>query len=96
MAVDGSAAPALIIEASHAVRDIYGVLGTPADADVTVELRVNGAAYCTLTFLAGTTVSDAKDGNALPPLHAKDQVTLGVLSVGQFQPGGDLSVAIRL
>jgi hypothetical protein len=96
LAVDGSAAPPLVIEASHGVRDIYAVLGTAADANVAVELRVNGATYCTLTFLPGTTVSDATDGSGLPPLHAKDQVTLGVLSVGQVQPGSDLTVLIRL
>jgi hypothetical protein len=96
LAVDGSAAPPLVIEASHGVRDIYAVLGTAADASVTVELLVNGAPYCTLTFPAGTTVSDATDGSALPPLHAKDQVTVGVLSVGKVQPGSDLTVLIRL
>jgi hypothetical protein len=96
LAVDACAAPALIIEASHAVQDVYGVLGTPADANVAVELRMNGAAYCTLTFLAGATVSDAKDGNALPPLRANDRVTVAVLSVGIVQPGADLTVLVRL
>jgi hypothetical protein len=96
LAIDGSAAPPLIIDESHAVRDVYAVLGTAADATVTTELRVNGATYCTLTFLAGANVSMAKAGKELPPLRSGDQVTLAVTSVGQTQPGADLTVLIRL
>ena len=81
--MDRSAAPPLVVEAAHAVTDVYAVLGTAADAEVAVEVRVDGAAYCTLTFLPGATVSDATDGNALPPLARGRQVTLGVLSVGR-------------
>jgi hypothetical protein len=78
------------------VRDVYAVLGTAADATVTTELRVNGETYCTLTFLAGANVSMAKAGKELPPLRSGDQVTLAVTSVGQTQPGADLTVLIRL
>ena len=50
LAVDQSAAPALVMEASHSVRDVYAVLGTAADAAVGLQLNVNGAPYCQLTI----------------------------------------------
>jgi hypothetical protein len=96
LAVDASAAPPLIVEAPHSVRDVYGVLGGPADAEVEVQLNVNGTPYCMLRFGAGLFVSDSIDGNTLPPLPSGSQVTLSVLSVGQAIPGADLTVLIRL
>jgi len=96
LAVDGSAAPAVVIEAAHAVKDVYAVLGTAADAEVRVEVKVDGATYSTLTFLPGATVSDATDGNALAPLAAGSKVTIGVVAVGQVLPGADLTVILRL
>ncbi len=53
LAVDQSAAPALVMEASHSVRDVYAVLGTAADAAVGLQLNVNGASYCQLTLPRG-------------------------------------------
>ena len=50
LAVDQSVAPALVMEASHSVRDVYAVLGTAADAAVGLQLNVNGASYCQLTI----------------------------------------------
>jgi len=96
LAVDGSAAPAVVVEAGHAVKDVYAVLGTAADAEVRVEVKIDDAAYCTLTFPPGATVSDAKDGNALPPLAARSKLTIGVAAVGASYPGADLTVIIRL
>ena len=43
LAVDQSAAPALVMDASHSVRDVSAVLGTAADAAVGLQLNVNGA-----------------------------------------------------
>ena len=65
LAVDQAAAPPLLVEASHAVRNIYAVLGTAADSPVTLQLNLNDAPYCALTFPTGGTVSDAVDGNSL-------------------------------
>jgi len=78
------------------VRDVYVMLGKPGDAEIQVELKVDGGSYCTLTFLAGMTVSDAVDGRGLAPLIDGSQVTLDVLSVGSGSPGADLTVLIRL
>ena len=96
LAVDAMAAPALVVDTSHSVRDVYAVLGASADAAVGLNVNVNGAPYCSLTFAAGSTFSTAVDGSTLPPLSAPAQVTLAVTSVGQTYPGADLTVVIRL
>jgi hypothetical protein len=96
LAVDQAAAPALVMEASHSVRDVYAVLGTAADAAVGLQLNLNGASYCQLTFVTGATLSNTVNGNTLAPLPSGAQVTLSVLSVGQTNPGSDLTVIIRL
>jgi hypothetical protein len=96
LAVDQSVAPALVIEASHSVRDVSAVLGKAADAPVGLQLNVNGASYCQLTIAAWATASNTVDGKTLAPLPAGAQVTLSVLSVGSTVPGSDLTVTIRL
>jgi hypothetical protein len=96
MAVDQCAAPALIVEEAHAVRDVYAILGTAADAAVQLQLNVNGAAYCELTFAAGAILSNSVDGFGRPPLEANSHLTLSILSVGQTYPGADLTVVMRL
>ncbi len=96
LAVQQSAAPPLVVESAHSVRDVYAVLGTAADAPVTLQLNVNGAAYCTVAFVTGQTVSNATSGSALPALPQGAQVTLSVQAVGQTLPGADLTVIIRL
>jgi len=96
LAVQQPVAPPIVLEASHAVRDIYAVLGTAADAVVQVQVNLNGALYCALTFPAGATMSSSVNGNTLPPLTAGAQLTGAVTSVGQTNPGANLTVLIRL
>jgi len=96
LAVDQFAAPALVVDASHSVRDIVAILGTAADATVNLQLNINGASWCKLSFSVGAIVSSTVDGFGLPVLTAGAQLTLSVLSVGQTYPGADLSVIIRL
>ncbi len=96
LAVDDDAGPALVVEAPHAVRDVYAVVGQAADAPVQLRLNMNAAPYCTLTFMPGMIVSTSVDGFTLPPLAAGSKITLSVLSVGQVYPGADLTVLIRL
>jgi hypothetical protein len=91
-----NAAPALIVDSSHAVRDVYAVLGQAADAPVQLQVNVNGAQYCQLTVAKGQVTSNTVLGNALPPLIAGTQITLSILAVGQTYPGSDLTVLIRL
>jgi hypothetical protein len=96
LAVDQSAAPAIVVETARSVRDVSAVLGTAADSEVDVQLNLNGAAYCTLTFQPNQTLSAILDGGALPPLPTKGQITLSVLTTGATCPGADLTVLIRL
>jgi hypothetical protein len=96
LAIDQSAAPAIVVDATHSVRDMFAVLGTSADADVSLDIRVDGATYCQLTFPPGAIVSNSVSGFGLPPLKSGAQITLAVLSVGQTYPGADLTVLVRL
>jgi hypothetical protein len=96
LSIDQSAAPALVVDAAHSVRDVYAVLGAAADAAVQLQLSVNGAPYCQLVFEANETISNDANGLSLAPLAAGDQITLAVQAVGQDYPGADLTVIIRL
>jgi hypothetical protein len=96
LAVDQCAAPPLPMDAPHAVREIYAVLGTAADAQVQLQLNVNGSAYCAFAFDPTRTVSHSVAGSTLPPLTAGSQVTLSILSIGQAYPGADLTVLILM
>jgi hypothetical protein len=96
LAVDQLAAPVLIVEASHAVRDVFAVLGTAADAQVQLQVNVNGAPYCQLSFDPATLLAASVNGNGLAPLASSSKITLSVLSVGHAYPGADLTVIIRL
>jgi hypothetical protein len=86
----------LVVEAAHSVRDIFAVLGTVADAVVSLRVDVDGAPYCTLSIPAGATTSPAVTGSVAGPLAAGAKVTLAVLAVGQTYPGANLTVLIRL
>jgi hypothetical protein len=96
LAIEQSVAPAIVVEAAHSVQDVFAILGTAADAQVQVQVTVNGAVYCTLTFAPGSTASNSILGSTLPPLQEMAQVTVAVLSVGQTNAGADLTVIIRL
>ena len=96
LAVEQSAAPAIVVDATHTVRDVFAVLGTVADAPVNLQLNLDGAAWCTLTVAAGAITSAAVTGNGLGPLTAGAKLTLSVLTVGQTYPGADLTVVVRL
>jgi hypothetical protein len=96
LSVQTSAAPSLIVDADRAVRDIYGILGTPASgAGVTLQVNRNGRAYSTVQFQPGSTTSIVTNGFGLPALRAGDVVSLDVTGVGTINPGSDLTLAIR-
>lgn len=96
LAVDQSAAPAVVVETARSVRDVCAYLGTAADAQVQARVNVNNSPYCTLTVDAGAIVSTAIDGGTLPPLPTGALITLSVLQTGATYPGADLTVLIRL
>jgi len=96
LAVQESIAPPLVVDAPHAVRDIFAVLGTSADGPVQVQVKLNGSPLGTVTVPAGLTVSNSVSGFGLPALAAGAILSAGILSVGQTYPGADLTVVVRL
>lgn len=100
LAIQTSAAPPLVIDEAHSVRDIFAVVqDAPAGAPVQLAVKVNGTLYCSLTIAAGNTVSNTVSGFGLTPLQSMDEITLDIVSVGSTAattPGRDLTVTIRL
>ncbi len=100
LAIQNSAAPPLVIEDGHSVRDIFATMTeAPIGAPVQMQLKQNGIQYCTLTVPAGTASSNIVAGFGLPPLIPQAVLTLDITSVGQAAgttPGRDLTVTIRL
>jgi len=97
LAIHSGATPDLVIEASHSVRDVYAVVRQPSTgAPIVLELKQDGSPYCTLSIPEGATISSSVDGFSLPPLREGARLSLDITSVGQSNPGGDLTVIVRL
>ncbi len=97
LAVDACAAPALIVESSHTVREVYAALGAAADAPVSLQLNVDGNPYgAPLVFAPESQVSTSNPGYTLPPLIEGSKITVSTNSVGSARPGRNLTVIIRL
>ena len=96
LAVDSNPAPNVVVEAAHAVQDVYAIVKqAPAGGPITITLSQNGSAYCTLTIPDGGTVSPSVDGFGMP-LLAQAQLSIAITEVGQMTPGSDLTVILRL
>jgi hypothetical protein len=100
LAIQSDVAPPLIVDGTHAVRDIFAMV-REASTEFPIELRVkqSGTEYCLLSIPAGMTISNAVDGFGLPPLTTGAEVSVDIISVGQTatsSPGRDLTVTIRL
>jgi hypothetical protein len=96
LAVDDTVAPPLVVDASHSVRDVYAILGKAADGPIQVQVKLDDAPYCTLSFATGAIVSNTISGLSVSPLVVGSKLTLSVLAVGTVYPGADLTVLIRL
>lgn len=100
LAIQTDAAPPLLVESAHSVRDVYAVVkDAPTGAPISLRVTQNGNPYCQLTIPAGATVSNVVDGFALGPLLVKAQIGLDITSVAQTAdttPGRDLTITIRL
>ena len=100
LAIQTNAAPPLIMDDTHSVRDVYAVVGqAPSGAPVTLVVTQNGQPYCQLTIPVNGTISNIVDGFALGPLQAQAQIGLDITSVTQTagtSPGSDLTVTVRL
>ena len=98
LAVQQNAAPPLLIEATHAPRDIRASVTEAPATSVILQLLQNGTPYCDLTIPASQTVSQIIDGKILPPLQSGATLRLDLVQVGQASqgaPGRDLTVTVR-
>jgi hypothetical protein len=94
--VDSNPAPNVVVEAAHAVQDVYAVVKqAPAGGVVQIALSQNGSPYCTLTIPDGSTISQDVDGFGMP-LLAQAQLSIAITEVGQTSPGSDLTVILRM
>ena len=92
------ATPPLMVDDSHAVRDVYATLRQPAAGAVRVRVRQDTAEYCVLQIPANATRVWV-DGFKLGPVRAKSGLTFDVIGVPQASdafPGSDLTVTLRM
>lgn len=111
LATQTNAAPALIVQKTHAVRDIWASMGQAAQGySIAVDILQNGAAYCSFVIPpqgsvgASGTVDETKavlyvDGASLPPLEEGATLTMNVAlqasGTTSLNPGKDLTVTVR-
>lgn len=98
-----NAAPPILIEADHAVRDVRGNLGQAAQGyTVVVQLLQSGRNYCSFQINSNTRESAVLDGIDLPALTKLSMLSMNVFlqPVNGFDglpvPPKDLTVTIRL
>jgi hypothetical protein len=100
LAIQTDAAPPLVVESSHSIRDVFAVVRTaPTGSPIQLQVTQNGQLYCGLTIPIGARISNVADGFALGPLQVNAQIGLNIISVSQTSgtlPGSDLTVTIRL
>lgn len=103
LATQQNATPPLVIEASHAIRDIRAnVNQAPSGYNILINVLQNTAPYCALTINTDTSISAVLDGANLPPLIEGSaismNISLGLVEnySGSMSPGRDLTVTIRL
>ncbi|MBV9301364.1 MAG: phage tail protein [Acidobacteriaceae bacterium] len=108
LATEQNAAPPLLVEANHAVRDLRATLSQPAQGyTTTVTVLQNGTPYggdsAVLSIAPGELTSNIVDGVTLPPLEENAALTVNIAldvdpssgTPSTVSPGRDLSVTIR-
>jgi hypothetical protein len=90
LATQTSAAPALVVQNTHAIRDIWASVGQAAQGySISIDVLQNSAEYCSFlipvqgTATANGTVDQTKaalyvDGSTLPPLQEGAMLTMNV------------------
>ena len=100
LAIQTDAAPLLLMDTAHSVRDIYAVVKeAPTGTAISMQVTQNGTSYCPLTIPINAVISNDVGGFALGPLAEKAQIGLDITAVTQTSgtsPGSDLTVTIRL
>lgn len=97
LSIQADAAPPLLVDDPHSVRDIWAMVSQAADGDIQLQLNQNGTPYCSLTIPQGNTRASV-DGYGMP-LKGQLPLTLDVVAVPQdpsLFPGADLTVTIRM
>jgi hypothetical protein len=103
LATQQNAAPPLLVEASHAVRDIRMALSQPPTGYVvTVDLLQNGSEYCQLIYDPSQAIpTSVIDGENLPAMMEAAQLTINITVTlipnysAALNPGNDLTVTVR-
>jgi hypothetical protein len=103
VATQQNAAPPLVVEATHAVRDIRLTLGQdPAGYILAVDLLQNGSEYCQLIYDPTQSIPSAiVDTVAFPPVAEGALLTINLTLTlipnytQALNPGRDLTVTIR-
>jgi len=97
LGISNDAAPALLVQNSVGVRDIFALIKRPPEgADLVLDLRADGAVFATITIPDGSLVALPQGGAELPPLTQGTTIELDIVAVGTEFPGQDLTVTIRL
>jgi hypothetical protein len=100
LAIQADAAPPLLMESAHSVRDVFAVVkSAPTGSPIVLRVTQNGQLYCSLTIPIGATISNIVDGFLLGPLQTKARIGVDITAVTQTAdttPGRDLTVTIRL
>jgi len=100
LAIENDAAIPMIVDRDHSVRDVYATLESPPTAGpVALNILLDGALYCSLTFAQDSVFSNVVSGTFLQPLRAGSRISVDITSVvhyGNTIPGKDLSIRIRL
>jgi hypothetical protein len=103
LATQQNATPTLLIEATHAVRDIRASVNQPpVGYNATIDLLQNGTPYCSLSIPSGSLISNVLDGVQLPALTGGSSLSINLtLNLiqgfqGSISPGRDLTLTIRL
>ncbi len=103
LATQQNAAPPLLVQASHAVRDVRGsITQAAAGYNIEVDLLQNGMPYCSLTIASGATTStQVVNGLSLVPLMEGATLSMNITLnpvvgyTGTTNPAQDLAVTIR-
>ncbi|MGH9594423.1 MAG: hypothetical protein ACRD5L_15135, partial [Bryobacteraceae bacterium] len=82
LAIQTNAAPPVVIEDSHAARDIFAVVrDAPSGGAIVMNVRQATTVYCTLTIPDGANISNVVGGFGLPALAASAQINLDITAV---------------
>jgi len=99
LAIQTEAAPALVVQESHSLRDVFAVVReAPAGGHIELHLRLDDYVFAVLTIPDGATASNVVNGFGLKPLAVGGRINLDIVAVPQAAdslPGRDLTVTIR-